>query len=520
MIRRWVDTVATSPAGKREHMSALANAIGRLGDPELMPDLKRLLDEDIARLQKARESFQEAQQRGDIEATSDARMVYGNQYQDAFIRIGGDTVATVVTAYLENPLFSVEAASVLMELANKQSNVPVQPSRPFPSFANVAAARAARVPAAPNTSETAIFNAIDHLGRPDKDRDSQLLAIRLGGIALRMPHTKRDKEIAALMTLPQPLSAKRELLMVMALDGFVLDASLVMQAIDDWLQDAGKNDRAAWHKRQNTWEIEPWLELLPFTDRPRCVVEGMGKVKDFYGVGHQKSFDRVVSAVASVPGPAGEDLLAELARAHKDIASDYTWTRAILARDTARAAILCLDLVTDGVFGKGPHSNDSWHLARQIAPLVRKYPDLEADLRKRYAQMVDGPGRKLIESLFGETGLGDDLIAMVKSYIATRQTYDGQLARALRGATLWHEPVAGSENYYNVRPASVANLRTFLFDLNSGKADGAALALRCLIEIDELRDEHGIAAGDPRHPDIRSERAWPPEAGYIGEQAL
>jgi hypothetical protein len=338
MLRRWVDTVATSPAGKREHMSALANAIGRLGDPKLMPELKRLLDEDIARLQTARESFQEAQQRGDIEATSDARMIYGNQYQDAFMRIGGDTVATVVMAYLENPLFSVEAASVLMELANKQSNVPVQPSRLFPSFANVAAARAARAPAAPNTLETSIFEAIDHLGRPDKDRDSQLLAIRLGGIALRMPHTKRDKEIAALMTLPQPLSAKRELLMAMALDGFVLDASLVMQAIDDWLQDAGKNDRTAWHKRQNTWEIEPWLELLPFTDRPRCIVEGMRKVRDFYGVGHQKSFDRVVSAVASVPGPAGEDLLAELARAHKDIASDYTWTRAILARDTARVS--------------------------------------------------------------------------------------------------------------------------------------------------------------------------------------
>jgi hypothetical protein len=350
------------------------------------------------------------------------------------------------------------------------------------------------------------------LGQPDRDRESQLLAIRLGGIALMMPHTNRDKEIAALMALPQPLSAKRELLMAMALDGFVLDASLVMQAIDDWLQTAGKDERTAWHKRQNTWEIEPWLELLPFTDRPRCILEGMGKVKDFYGAGHRKNFDRVVSAVANVPGPDGEALLAEVAKAHKDIASDYTWTRAILARDTASAAIICLELVTDGVFGKGPHSTDSWHLARQIAPLVRKYSDLEADLRKSYGQMVDGPGRKLIESLFGETGDGDDLIAMVKSYIATRQTYDGQLARALRGATLWHEPVAGSENYYNVRPASVANLRKFLFDLTIGKADGEALALRCLMEIDELRDEHGIAAGDPRHPDIRSERPWPPEA--------
>jgi hypothetical protein len=521
LIRRWVETVATSPTGKRHHLYPLANAIGRLAYPELIPELTRLLDEDTVRLQEAREGFQQAQRRGDIEATSDARMIYGNQYQGAFVRIGGDTAARAAMAYLENPLFSVEAALVLMAIANDQSSVPAPPLRPFPSFGNVAAARAARAaraaPGAPSISETAIFEAIVHLGQPDRDRESQLRAIRLGGIALMMPHTNRDKEIAALMALPQPLNAKRELLLAMALDGLVLDASLIMQAIDDWLQDAGKNERNAWHKRQHTWEIEPWLELLPFTNCPRSVVEGMGKVKEFYGPGHRQHFDRVVSAVANVPGADGEALLAELARAHKDIATDYTWTRAILARDTASAAIMCLELVTDGVLGKGPHATDSRQLARQIAPLVERHPDLEAELRKRYGRKVDGPGRNLIENLFGETGDGDDVIEMVKSYIAAGQAYNGQLDRALRGATLWHEPVAGSENSYYVRPASVANLRRFLFGFTTGESNGMALAVRCLVEIDELRDKHGIAAGDPRHPDIRSDRPWPLEAGGIRE---
>jgi NACHT C-terminal Alpha/Beta 2 len=524
VMRRWVEAVATSPTGKRHHLYPLANAIGRLAYHELIPELTRLLDEDIARLRKAREGFQEAQQRGDIEATSDARAIYGNQYQDAFVRVGGDEVTTVVAAYLKDALFSVEAALVLMALANRSSTMPAQPSRPFPVFANVAAARIGRtsqtVPRSPSRSETAIFDAIDHLGRADKDRESQLLAIRLGGIALMMPHTNRDKEIAALMALPQPVSAKRELLLAMVLDGVTLDASLIMQAIDDWLQDAGKSENTAWHKRQHTWEIEPWLELLPFTDRPRSVVEGMGKVKDFYGAGHRQHFDRVVSAVANVPGPDGEALLAEFVRAHKDIASDYTWTRAILSRDTASAAVMCLELFTDGLLGKGPHSTDVWHLAREIAPLVERYPELEADLRERYGRMVDGPGRNLLQRLFSEMGDGEDVIVMVKSYIAAGQSYDGQLARALRSASLWHEPVAGSQNSYYVRPASVANLRRFLFGLSSGKANEATLVLRCLVEIDELRDEHGIAAGDPRHPDIRSDRPWPPEAGRINEQKL
>jgi hypothetical protein len=41
----------------------------------------------------------------------------------------------------------------------------------------------------------------------------------------------------------------------------------------------------AWQKRQNTWEIEPWLELLPFSTRPDAVIEGLTKVKAFYGAG-------------------------------------------------------------------------------------------------------------------------------------------------------------------------------------------------------------------------------------------
>jgi hypothetical protein len=517
IVRGWVEAVITSPAGKRYHMYPVANAIGRLAYRELLPELKRLLDEDIGRLRRAREGFQDAYRRGDIDATSDARTVYGNQYQGAFVRIGGDEAAAVAATYLENPLFSVETALILMAIADDKSSVARQPLRPYPSFDNVAAARAARAtpPAlgAPSQSEAAMFDAIGRLGRPDQDRESQILAIRLGGMALMMPHTNRDNEIAALMALPQPLSSKRDLLMAMALDGMVLDASLVMQAIDDWLQDASRDERTAWHKRQHTWEIEPWLELLPFTDRPRSIIEAMAKVKAFYGSGHWQHFDRVVHAVANAPAPQGETLLGELIRAHKNIASERTWSRTILPRNTVAAALLCVDLVTEGVLGRGPNSVDRWHLGQELAPLVERYPELKRELQNRYRNMMDGAGRALLEHLFAEIGDEDDVIEMVKKYLTTRRGYDGQLAQALRDATLRHDPVPGAATAYYIRPASVAKLRRFLFKLTAGTPQEAALGVRCLMDIDHLRDEHGIAAGDPRHPDIRSGRPWPIEAG-------
>ena len=40
----------------------------------------------------------------------------------------------------------------------------------------------------------------------------------------------------------------------------------------------------------------------------------------------------------------------------------------------------------------------------------------------------------------------------------------------------------------------------------------AALAKRCLRVIDTLRDEHGIAANDSRHPDVQSGKPWVEEA--------
>jgi len=124
ILRRWVEVVVTSSESRRWHLNEVSNTIGRFGLRELVPELKRLLDEELARLAKAHDGFLAAQRRGDIEATSDARMRYGNQYQHAFSLIGGDDVARAVVKYLEHPEFGFEAALVLKSVSDKQLKVP------------------------------------------------------------------------------------------------------------------------------------------------------------------------------------------------------------------------------------------------------------------------------------------------------------------------------------------------------------------------------------------------------------
>jgi hypothetical protein len=168
VLRGWAEMVIASPGSQRYQLCEVSNAIGRFGLGELVPELKRLLDEDLARLKKARDGLWEARRRGDIDATSDASMRYGNQYREAFSRIGGNEVAAVAAGYLEDRVFGSDASLILKAISDKQLNLP-EPNffRQWPQFNNVVTARADRalargkVPA--NAFAAPLFAAIDHL---------------------------------------------------------------------------------------------------------------------------------------------------------------------------------------------------------------------------------------------------------------------------------------------------------------------------------------------------------------------
>ncbi len=515
ILRGWVETVISSSNSKRYDLSEVSNAIGRFGFRELLPDLKRLLDEDLTRLKKAIAGNAKAGRRGDIEASSDARMRYGNQYGRAFSRLGGDEAAAVMAGYLEDRVFGFDASLVLKAISDKQLNLPeLSFHRRWPWLDEVAAARAARAaspkPEPANAFATPIFAAIDRLAKPKTDKGSQLLAIQLARVALAMPHSDQDALIARVMALPQPLKSKQELVAAIALDGQVLDVAVVMQGVDGWLEEA-PND--AWQKRQQTWEIEPWLELLPFTNRPDSVIEGLTKVKAFYGTRWVKRWERVLSSVAAIPGSEGETLLAALARSHRDIAGDFEWMRAILGRDSLVAVLLYVELYIEGVFGRGHHAVDPWHVSRELVEYVQKFPQLKAELKRRYEATAEGRTRRMLEHFIGEVGDDENLIAMINKYAANEQTYDGRMAEVVRAVALSREPVKDGSNSFYIYPASVAHIRKLLFDLLRGTPWKATLAERCLTAIDELRDEYGIVANDTRHPDVLSEIPWPAEAG-------
>jgi hypothetical protein len=186
--------------------------------------------------------------------------------------------------------------------------------------------------------------------------------------------------------------------------------------------------------------------------------------------------------------------------------------RAILNRATPESVLLYADLFIGRVLGNEPHGVDAWHVGRQLAEYVQRFPELKPELKKRYETVGNGPGRRMLEYFFAEAASQDDLIAMVKKYAVNNQAYDGEMARAIEAVAVNEVPVSEGSNAYNIYPAPVGELRKALFELLSASPTEATVARSCLIAIDQLRDKHGIAADDTRHPDVMSGRPWPPEA--------
>ena len=127
------------------------------------------------------------------------------------------------------------------------------------------------------------------------------------------------------------------------------------------------------------------------------MIDGLTKVKAFYGAGWSKRWTRVLTAVAALPGTEGDALLAALARAHKDIATDFEWMKAILGRDLADAVLLGARPLHRGRIP--PRSRRGRRLAwrtrtRRVRP---KFPHLEAELKQRYKAIGPGPARTMLE---------------------------------------------------------------------------------------------------------------------------
>lgn len=505
ILRSWAEALIGNTKSSRDQMWHLAIAIGRVARPELLDALKRLRDEDSRRHSEARQQTRAAGGRASIELRSEAAMSYALQYREAFAKMG-EPAAPLLIDYLENEAFGFDAACALKSIFDSKHGVE-KPSmfRRWPHLADAAMRRAQGQLPGDTAYSDAIFAAVERLVAPGRIPEQQALAIQIARMAVAMPYRGKEELIDRILALPRPVRTKRELVASLVMAGQIFKADMALEAVADWVEDAKKN---TWRFRDSLSEVSDWLELLPFSDRPASLLEGIQAVADALP-SHQR-MERIVAAAGAAPD-FSDSQLAALLRRFRWLASQHEWADAFLSRKTVSSALMLVQIVNEGLLASGGNSVDQHWLSQRLAPLAAKQLPLKAEILKMYDGQAR-PSQRLLERTIQEIGGADSVMTLLRGYARAGRPFDGSLYRALEHAAVEHHRI-GESNAYSLHPVSIAPLRRELFAMMHGTdLKLASLARECLLTIDDIRDHFGAAESEPRHPDIASGKPWPREA--------
>ncbi|MFN5456352.1 NACHT domain-containing protein [Bradyrhizobium sp.] len=505
-LQRWMNTLLESRQANRHHLAAVSRAMIRFPDPQFVPGLRQMLERDLTDWARARVERANAAQR----CPSSPAVTHANTkvYRSAVVAFANDAAAAL-KEYLPDPRFGLHAAGALAEIWNRDHPSGKAPIAAFGQDYSRAKQLEKQRREAPETLPTcddaeAIFNVARSLGTSAAESRIQLHAIALAVMGLGMPHGSKRAEIDNLLTLPVPYAAKQRLLIASAMAGEVLRSDVLVAGFDELLEASKKE---SWRLDENRGELMNWIELFAFSDHPQAVLGLLDRLPEQYR--YVDSLDRLLSALAKSPHENALEVLQALARRDPRLLARHEWARAVIKVSTEKSGQTLLKLVCEGELGNAG-GVDSFYLSRQLAHLGEEFPALKEEMLQSYQRLNSGPPKSILESALIEFANPAIIRALVQGYAAEHRPYDGGLAHALRNAALGRRSVEGwTANAYEVFSVSLADLRRELFGVALAKDAQSLLAEACLVEIEELRDEHGRVDDEPRHPDISSGQPWP-----------
>jgi len=350
----------------------------------------------------------------------------------------------------------------------------------------------------------AIFTVVRSLGTKGADDAAQRHALALATVGLGLPHGAKRVEIDTLLALPQPYATKQRLLIAAAMVGEIVPADALVAGIQKLLE-AGKKE--SWRLREDRGELMGWVELFAYSDRPEAVLGVIDLLPEDYRR-YPRALHRLLSALGQSPHERALDVLQALARRDPRMIADHDWLDALIRLGTEESARALVALICGGEFAV--RGVDSFRLSDRLARFAEEFPAIKDEMVQRYQRMIAGPPKSMIESALMELADPPIILALIGGYAAEGRSYDGGLSRAIRKVALGQRPVEGwAAGAYQEFSVPLTALRQQLFGIAAANEPRSALAERCLLTIEKLRDEHGRIDDEPRHPNIDSGQAWP-----------
>src|ERR1700730_5642276 len=308
----------------------------------------------------------------------------------------------------------------------------------------------------------------------------------------------------ALLALPQLPRMRQSLLTVLALAGEVVSSEMVLDGIRSLLESKKKH---LFSIENEWWELEGWLKLMPFSDKPRATLDAL----ELLGPKPLQPWRLrgLLSALGYSPSPEAEEVLESLPRKNAGFLGKHDWLAALEKRGIVVAARIFLGFICERAFTSKPGGVDASTLFRKLAAAIRMDSDFRAEVDQQYERDTCVAGRDILERAIAEAADEAGVLLLIRNHARRGNPYSGSLHSAIRHVAVGQRP---SEDWVGATVSfsvDVSGLRKELFRMIGGQTPEGKLAAKCLTAIDELRDEYGAPESEPRHPDIESGRPWP-----------
>ena len=439
----------------------------------------------------------------------EAVMSYTFQYRSAFEGFSCSELPGILLDYLKNPEFRVEAAVSLLHYVHKRSGVDIKHEHSL-DYSKVAQKRslvlANKVPTEIDPIADRILDCVDTL-LLEEDKQSLLYASELAIVSAQMVYGRRlDTFYKVLLSVGSVTLAR--ILIQNGEDLPVEDIKLLIEKREKEVLEEN------WRSHENWYRIEEVVELLAFTDQPNIMVDHFKKHREHYK--QTSSLGRIISALGHSSSPEAVNTLREFSNVFPELVGQDEWYSSLGRLDSEEAAELLLEVMFDAT--KIPYlQKESWMVSEVFKKLLGKYPDVKKDLIERLRSKDAVAQRHFVASMTGiHEGIEEDLfLAIFEATAPTEKGTFSLLYSYIEGLATEKHPAEGSDGSYHLEPFDITLLRKKLFQYATGESPLTGIATGMLNEIDRIRDEYGHPSSEPRHPDIKSAKAFPLEAQFI-----
>ncbi|MER8412905.1 hypothetical protein [Mesorhizobium sp. M1342] len=510
LIEGWGQQLLGKSAS-RHHMAQLTWAMRRVPDACQVPILNRMVEADLAGLAAARAAY--AVNRSNENALNEMRWSHVHEYRIMLTTIGNDEAEAVLKRYLLDADFGPEAA-VGLQVIWQQRNEPAPDDKDrkfsqWPDFARAVANRSRDRTQSCDTADL-LFKVAETWGKAGSMKELGRAA-RFAGCAVLLPHGNRTAFLIDFLQAELPHRLRLELAQRMTVGGLVVPAGIIMKGLSDAMAEHG--DRK-WIQDNDLYTLFDWLELLPVSDQPFALFDGLDAMAAKFQFGEWRIRD-LLNSVRHLEEGLRIELLRGLVYRYPKLTDQYELFLAL--KNPGQATLDFLLEMAAGKYGNGPIERGT-RFDYPDELFLTLSPEARENLPARYDAVNDERQKAL---LAGILLAGADHATVLKlAQDKTGRHVIGQFGWNTRSKILYfHQPTGNGSSSYSLIPRDLSELRKGLYGLTqSSDPETAKFAADYLVQIDAERDEEGGIDAGPRHPDISSGRPWPvvKEVGNAG----